>query len=136
LDEKDKTYFVLSSDTKIQIPEYNHFIYPDAVVVCEKIELYPGNPKAIVNPLLIVEVLSPSTQAYDREGKFLRYKTLPSFKEYVLVRQDKPAVNAIFREKPTVWLDTFAEGLDSLISLKSIGCELSLENIYKGVNFQ
>lgn len=127
---------MLSSDTKIQIPEYNHFIYPDAVVVCEKIELYPGNPKAIVNPLLIVEVLSPSAQAYDREGKFLRYKTLPSFKEYVLVRQDKPAVNAIFREKPTVWLDTFAEGLDSLISLKSIGCELSLENIYKGVNFQ
>ena len=70
LEKKTATYFVLNSDTKIHIPRLNSFVYPDAVVVCETIELYPGSETVITNPLLIVEVLSPSTEGYDLKEKF------------------------------------------------------------------
>ena len=134
LDTKEKEYHVLNSDQKIHIPEYNQFVYPDAVVICEKIEYYPGS-NAIVNPILVVEVLSPSTEAFDRAGKFLRYKTLPSFKEYVLVRQDKPWVSSSFREKPGIWRDTQVESLSESILLPSIDCSLLLSRVYQGVSF-
>lgn len=135
LDEKDKEYFVLNSDQKIQIPDYNQFVYPDAVVICEKIEYYPGS-NAIVNPLLVVEVLSPGTESYDRSGKFIKYKSIPSFMEYVLVRQDKPWVSAFYRQETHLWADTISKGLESNIYLKSIDCTLDLKKIYRGVKFE
>ena len=120
---------------KIHIPEFNHVVYPDAVVVCEEVKYHTDRKDVILNPLLIVEVLSPSTKDYDRSLKFYKYKTLPSFKEYVLVSQEKPWVCASFREKPNVWVDSFAEGLGQGISLASIDCEIPLSKIYEGVSF-
>jgi Uma2 family endonuclease len=134
LDKKRIEYFVLNSDQQIHIPEYNEFVYPDAVVICEKIICYP-NSNAILNPILLVEVLSPSTASYDRTGKFVKYKSITSFREYVLVRQDKPWVSASFRQKPDTWVDTLVEGLDASIYLKSIDCTLDLEKNYKGITF-
>jgi Uma2 family endonuclease len=135
LDKKDKEYFVLNSDQKIQIPDYDQFVYPDAVVICEHIEYYPGS-NAIVNPLLIVEVLSPGTESYARSGKFIKYKSIPSFMEYVLVRQDKAWVSASYRQETHLWADTISEGLDTEIYLRSIDCSLSLKRIYRGVKFE
>ncbi len=132
---KEQNYFVLNSDQKIRIPELNAFVYPDAVVVCEKIERYEKT-SAIVNPLLIVEVLSPSTESHDRIGKFSMYKMIPSFTEYLLVRQDSVWVNASYREKANTWTDTIVEDLEKKIFLKSIDCELSLKNIYRGITFE
>ena len=135
LEKKSKEYFVLTSDTKIHIPRFNHFIYPDAVVICEHIELYPGSSTVIVNPLLIVEVLSPSTNVYDRGEKFYDYKQIPSFKEYVLIEQKLPFVTSSFKTAERTWKDTEAEGLDSSIYLESIDCTIELKKIYKGVRF-
>lgn len=132
---KKKKYFVLNSDQKIRISEINTFVYPDAVVVCEKIERYEKTT-AIVNPLLIVEVLSPSTESHDRIGKFSMYKMIPSFTEYLLVRQDSVWVNASFKEKANTWTDTIVEDLDKNIYLKSIDCNLPLKNIYRGIDFE
>ena len=135
LEEKDKEYLVFNSDMKIQIPAFNHFVYPDAVVVCEKPEPYQNNNDVIINPILIVEVMSPSSQVYDQGEKFFKYRTLPSLKEYVLASQEQPWVNALYREKPNTWIDTVEDQLENSICFKSIDCEIALKRIYKGVIF-
>jgi Uma2 family endonuclease len=136
LENAPKEYLVLTSDSKIHIPRFNSFVYPDAVVVCEQIELYPGSTTVITNPLLIVEVLSPSTEDYDRQSKFYDYKHIPSFKEYVLVEQTMPYVVASFKAAEHTWQDTEADGLEAAIYLKSIDCTLALNKIYKSVKFK
>ncbi len=135
LEKKEKEYFVLTSDSKIYNPRLNSFLYPDAVVICETIELYPGSATVITNPLLIVEVLSPSTEEHDRTGKFYDYKLIPSFKEYVLVWQTIPSVTASYKIGERTWQDTEAEGLDSAVYLQSIDCTIDLKKIYRGIKF-
>ena len=107
---KPKEYFVLTSDSKIYNPRYNSSLYPDAVVICEAIELYPGSSTVITNPFLIVEVLSSSTEQHDRTGKFYYYKMLPGFKEYVLVWQTIPSVTASYKIGDRTWKDKDATG--------------------------
>jgi len=135
LEKNEKEYFVLTSDSKIYNPRLNSFLYPDAVVICENIELYPGSSTVITNPLLIVEVLSPSTEEHNRTGKFYDYKLIPSFKEYVLVWQTIPSVTASYKIADRTWQDTEAEGLDSSIYLQSINCSIDLKKVYRGIKF-
>lgn len=134
-EKKELEYFVLTSDSKIRIERFNSFVYPDAVVVCEQIEMYPGSSTVITNPLLIVEVLSPSTREYDRQGKLFEYKQIPSFKEYLRIEQNMPFATASFKTAERTWRDTDADGLDSSIYLQSIDCTIDLKKIYKGVRF-
>lgn len=135
VDKKKQTYYVLSSDMKIYIPAFNAVVYPDAVVICEEMKYYEERNDVIINPLLVVEVLSPSTEAYDRSSKFLKYRTLPSFREYVVVRQDKPQITTFYREKPGIWHEGEAEGIDQEVYLASIDHNITLKKIYKGVTF-
>ncbi len=135
IEKKEINYLVLTSDTKIHIERLKSFVYPDAVVVCEKIEMYPGSETVITNPLLIVEVLSPSTEDYDRKGKFFDYEQIPSFKEYLLVEQDIAFVTASYKIAERTWQDTEADGVAASIYLKSIDCTISLSKIYKGIKF-
>lgn len=135
IETKGSSLLVLNSDSKIFIPKFNYFLYPDAVVICEEIELYPGSLTVITNPLLIVEVLSPSTEENDRTRKFSDYKQIPSFKEYVLIAQSMPWVSASFKIGDRTWQDTEADGLHSSILLKSIDCSIELKKIYKGIKF-
>jgi Uma2 family endonuclease len=133
LRKKEKDYFVLNSDSQIFIPKLKNFVYPDAVVVCEQIELYPSSTTIITNPLLIVEVLSPSTARYDRTDKFFDYKRIPSFKEYVLIEQNMPLVITSLKTAEHTWEDAEAEGLEASIYLNSIDCTIELKQIYRGV---
>jgi len=135
LEEKDEKYLVINSDMKIQIPAFNHFVYPDTVVVCEKPAFYEDNKDVITNPLLIVEVMSPSSQVYDQGEKFYKYRTLPSLQEFVLASQEQPWVNTFYRGKPNTWIETLADKLESTIHFKSIDCEIDLKRIYKNVEF-
>jgi Uma2 family endonuclease len=88
LKKLDTTYRVFTSDQNIYLPELNFGLYPDALVVCQEPEYYDKNQVLMLNPLLIVEVLSRSTKNYDRNEKFWHYTTAPSFKEYLLIEQD------------------------------------------------
>ena len=133
LDEKEEVFKVYNSDMKIQLPAYNRYVFPDAVVVCKEPEYYQGRPDIIVNPLLVVEVLSPSTSAHDRSGKFMDYRTLPSFQEYLLIRQDMPAVTTLYQSAPHHWEDADVQGMDQTVTLRSVDCVLSLNRLYKGV---
>lgn len=134
-EELNKTYLIYSSDMKIFIPRIETFVYPDAVVVCEKPEYYQGNNKIITNPLLVVEVISPSTAKYDRGLKYLHYKSLPSFKEYVIVEQDFPWVMASFKTAENTWNDLEATALNQSIFLRSLNCSIDLKRIYRNVEF-
>jgi len=135
LDAQNQSYEVFGSDQKVYLPEYNFYVYPDAVVVAEVPVMSEKQADAIINPVLIVEVLSDSTERYDRGQKFVEYRSLPSFKEYVLVRQDKPEVVSFFREKPGLWLDEEFKGLEAEVYFKSIDVRLALSLIYRKVEF-
>ncbi len=133
IDKAEKNFTVLDSGMMIFIEQLNSGIYPDALVVCDKAEFYKGNQSILVNPLLIVEVLSKSTHSYDRKGKFEYYKTLPSFKEYLLIEQNKVSVETRFRSEPNTWCETQVEDLTCEIFLESLGLSISLASIYKRV---
>jgi Uma2 family endonuclease len=134
LEQSEIRYRVYTSDTKIQIPSYSTFVYPDAVVVSLEPEFYEGRKDIITNPLLVVEVLSPSTQNYDRDGKFLAYRTLPSFREYMLIDQDRPQVTTFFRNEARHWEDNDIIGMDKNVMLRSVNCEIPLSRIYKNID--
>lgn len=133
---KGCTCRVLSSDVRLKVPQAFPYRYPDAVVVCGEllVEKLQGQV-LLVNPLLIVEVLSPSTEAYDRGRKFSAYQSIESFQEYLLVAQDRPYVTRYVRQADGQWLRSDVEGLDKAIKLESLDVLLPLSEIYLLVNF-
>jgi Uma2 family endonuclease len=135
LDDSDEEYSVCTSDMKVRIIAKNKAVYPDVTVIEGEPIYYLGDPKVVVNPLLIVEVLSPSTERYDRGKKFDYYRTLESFREYVLVSQDEPKVEVFFLEDPEkeLWKISTYEGLDAIVDLHSIDCQMTMKKIYHRV---
>jgi Uma2 family endonuclease len=125
-----------NSDMRIKVPEAFPYRYPDASVVCgEPVFDEIGGQMMLVNPILIVEVLSPSTAAYDLNDKFTEYQSIDSFKEYLIISQDKPHVIHHVRQTKRKWLRTDIEGLDEEVTLESINVTLSLREIYERVKF-
>jgi Uma2 family endonuclease len=126
---------VHSGDLRVWIPAASVYYYPDLSVVCGEPLFQDGHRDNLLNPILIVEVLSPSTESYDRGGKFQSYQTIPSLREYVLVSQDQPRVEHFLRQDGHVWLYTDVSGPDGTVSLTSIGCQVPLAEIYDKVEF-
>lgn len=124
---------IFGSDQKVFLPQYNFYLYPDAIVVTTEPITVENETDAIINPVLIIEVASPSTAKYDKGDKFVLYKSLPSFKEYVLVRQNQAEVNLFFREEEDLWRSTDVRGIENSVFFKSIGVSLSIERIYRKV---
>jgi Uma2 family endonuclease len=121
-----------SSDLRIRIQEANVGTYPDISVVCGEPERSAEDPSSVVNPSLIVEVLSDSTEAYDRGDKFSFYRLLPSLKTYVLVSQRKVAVERYARNADGSWTMT-AFGAGGSVTLDSIGCTIAVDDVYEGI---
>jgi Uma2 family endonuclease len=130
-----RKFRVYDSNLKIHIEPTNTGVYPDALVVCEEPQFWQNRRDVIVNPLLIVEVLSPSTQAYDRLGKFELYKLLPSFQEYVLVNTDKLSVETRFQEEPNLWRIKMETDIENSVKLRSLGVAISMLDIYENIVF-
>lgn len=126
-----KNFRVFNSELKIYIEAFKQNVYPDTFVVTEKPQ-YVDNKFSVSNPTLIVEVLSDSTGRYDRGQKFLKYKSLPSFAEYVLIEQDMPMVDVITKKEDNWIIKTYV-GLEDTVVLESIGCEIPIADIYKNV---
>ena len=110
------------------------YTYPDVVVVCGDAEYEDEELDALLNPTLIVEVLSPMTESYDRGAKFAHYRQLASLKEYVLIAQDRFLVERFSREG-NVWEYTVQDSPDDVLRLDSIGCAIPLREIYAKVRF-
>lgn len=135
VEENDLPYFVNSSDTKIRVERFNKVVYPDAVVIFEKPEFYQNRQDTIINPLLVVEVLSPSTEKHDRGDKFEWYRSLPSFREYVMVSQAYKHVTVYTRQPDNTWLLRDYEGENAVAVLYALHeCPLSLKRLYRGLD--
>ena len=131
---KQLSFEVISSDQKFFIPKLNQVLYPDALVVYQKPEFWNDRRDVLLNPILIVEVLSPSSENYDRRDKFMSYKNIPSFREYVIVSQDKMEVETWHREEPFLWRETnYTDG--GSIKLSSIGISIPMDKIYRNIAF-
>ncbi|MEN9613498.1 MAG: hypothetical protein RLZZ628_4312 [Bacteroidota bacterium] len=126
---------VITSDQKIYIEAENLAVYPDVLVICQEPEYWNQREDLIVNPLLIVEVLSRSTRKYDRRDKFMLYQLLPSFKEYVLIEQNKPSVESWFQQSDKTWNKLVVNGLENTIPLRTLGVTIALEDIYENIVF-
>ena len=133
IDKANKNYIVLGSDQMVYLPELNFGLYPDALVVCEELEHFDENQVLLINPILLVEVLSKSTRKYDRGSKFDFYKTLPSFREYMLVEQTGVRVETRFRVEPNLWRETTVADPAAAVKLESLGLEIAVRDIYKRV---
>lgn len=126
---------VLVADMKVRLQESRKFFYPDVCVLCGAPQFHDERKDIILNPDFIVEVLSPSTEAFDRGAKFKAYKTIESLKEYLLVSQNEPSIEQFVRNGDGKWTYAAVEGLESSIALPSIECTLNLSAVYKRVEF-
>lgn len=121
-----------SADMRIHIPSTGRYVYADASVVCGKPQFKDDKHDTLLNPRVIVEVLSPSTEAYDRGDKFAQYRTLPSLMHYVLAAQDKPLVEVFTRLEDGSWnLRTYGPG--DRVALPAIECLIEVDQVYSNV---
>lgn len=120
------------NDMRVKATEARSYHYPDIAVVCGKPEFEDAQVDTLLNPMLLIEVLSPSTEAYDRGGKFAHYRKIPSLREYLLVMQDQPGIERYLRQGE-VWILSETLGLEASLALESIDCRLSLREVYDKV---
>ena len=124
-----------NSDQRIHIPANGLSTYPDVSVVCGEIQTDTEDHDAIINPRVIFEVLSKSTERYDRGKKFDLYRQLDSLQEYILVAQDEPLVERFVRQDDGSWLLTVLKGGDAILEFQSLAAVLPLAEIYEDVTF-
>lgn len=126
---------VYPSDMRVKVRKTTLYTYPDVSVVCGKQDLEDTGTATLLNPTVIIEVLSPSTERYDRGRKFLHYQMIDALQEYLLVAQDMVRVEQYVRQSPNQWMFTTYAQLDEVITLPSISCTLRLADIYEDVDF-
>jgi Uma2 family endonuclease len=128
---------VYASDMRVKVGPTGTYTYPDLVAVCDEPVFEDGQVDTLTNPTVIIEVLSPSTELYDRGGKFARYRRIESLMEYVLVSQDKVLVEHYVRQDNarSQWVLREIDNIEDKLSLASIGCEVALSAIYIKVQF-
>ncbi|MFA5922179.1 MAG: Uma2 family endonuclease [Methylococcaceae bacterium] len=120
------------NDMRVKAAEANSYHYPDIAVACGTPQFEDAQVDTLLNPTVLIEVLSPSSEAYDRGGKFAHYRKIASLREYLLVAQDQPSIERYIRQGD-VWILTEAVGLEASIPLESIDCVLSLREVYDKV---
>jgi Uma2 family endonuclease len=131
---QDKSCEVYSSDMRVKASS-DFYTYPYVVAVCGGPRFLDDELDTLLNPLVIIEVLSESTQKYDESFKVPEYRRLPSLKELALVNQEMPYIEIYQRERGTPWKMSTITGLDATLSLKSIGCKIPLAEVYAKVKF-
>ncbi len=125
---------VYANDLRVRIPATGLYTYPDLVVTCAEPRFEDDELDTLLNPTLLIEVLSPSTEGYDRGKKFEQYRTLESLAEYLLVSQDEPLVEQFVRQEAGAWRFTATAGLTGVVEIPSLGCTLALAEVYDKVN--
>ncbi|MFN8372785.1 MAG: Uma2 family endonuclease [Anaerolineae bacterium] len=125
---------VLSSDQRVKVSSIQ-YVYPDVTVVCDDPSFSGEKPDTLVNPTLLIEVLSPSTEGYDRNIKSEYYRAIESLQEYVLISQEKCHIEHYVRQANGRWVLTDIFQLDGKLDLPSISCALAAADVYNKVNF-
>lgn len=125
---------IFTGDMRVKVSSTGLYTYPDVTVVCGKARFDDDPEDTLLNPTVIVEVLSKSTEAYDRGDKFAHYRTLESLADYLLIAQDSPNIEHFQRQADGSWSFTERRGLDQVTSIDSIHCQLHLSDIYDKVD--
>ncbi len=121
------------SDMRVKIPATGLYTYPDISALCGEPEFADDVLDTLLNPSVIIEVLSPSTEAYNRGAKFAHYRRIESLQAYVLISQDTPHIELFERQADGRWLLSEATELTATVALEAIGCELALGIVYERV---
>lgn len=133
---RGKTCRVFTNNMQIKVPAAPPYRYADGSVVCGSVEVERLNGNdLLLNPILLIEVLSPTTESFDRVNKFTYYKTIPSFREYLLIAQHRPHVTHYVKQDNGKWEHDEANDLGAIISLPTIDCTLALSEVYRDVEF-
>lgn len=126
---------VLTTDLRLKVSATGLYTYPDLVIVCERPQLEDEAGDTLLNPRVVVEVLSESTEKYDRGMKFGHYRQVPSIREYVLVAQDRPLVERYVRQPNSAWLMTGVDDPAGTFAFESVPVRVRMADIYDGVEF-
>ena len=124
---------IYPSDMRVKIEALGIYTYPDLSVVCGPPRFEERREDTLLNPLLLIEVLSPSTEQYDRGMRFRRHQLIPSFAEYLLIAQDRPRIEHYLRQDDSSWVQTVSEDLAATLTLPTINCTLPLAMVYEDV---
>ncbi|MBA4124967.1 MAG: Uma2 family endonuclease [Acidobacteria bacterium] len=134
---KGQSCQALSPNMKVRAEGKGMYAYPDLTIVCGKPLFHDEQRDVLLNPKVIIEVLSPSTQRYDQTKKFFRYrKELPSLTDYVLIYQDAPFIEHHEKQPDERWTHNAADGIDDVLRIPSVEIELNLREIYDRVEFK
>ena len=134
--KKKKKCRVFPANIRIKVPTYLPYRYPDLSALCGEAKFEKlGKQDLLVNPQLIVEVLSDSTESFDRGDKFTYYKSIESFTEYILIAQHRPHITQYVKQADNSWSYKEINGLESKIQIVSVDCEMTLKDIYEDVEF-
>lgn len=131
---KKQDYRVFMSDVRLWIPETRYYKYPDIMVIAGKPEYHNNRKDTIVNPQVIIEVLSDSTQTYDRDEKFKTYRTIPSFQEYILIDQNRVAIDQYFKTGNKRWSLYEYDHEETTLNFQSFDFQLSIADLYDKVD--
>ena len=126
---------VYASDMRVRTPDTATYTYPDVIVVCGQPQFEDAEVDTLLNPTLIIEVLSPSTETHDRTKKFADYRKIESLKEYILIAQRECRVTQYIKQPDGMWLFQEASSLGEMLHLTSVNCDLALERAYRKVEF-
>ena len=123
-----------NSDMRVGITTRGPFVYPDLTIACGEPHLADDQNDVLLNPTVVFEVLSKSSEVYDRGQKFAQYRRISSLREYVLVSQHEPRIEVFSRDEDGKWSITEAAGLDSVFSLPSLKAEITLAAVYRNIS--
>jgi Uma2 family endonuclease len=126
---------VFMADVKLWIPDQQIYTYPDVMVVTDTVEYHRDRTDIICNPKVIIEVLSKSTEDYDRSGKFASYRTIPSFEEYVLINQNRVQIEHYTKQTPKRWMLEDLDADDTQVQFTSVPFVMTIDDLYRKVTF-
>lgn len=132
---RKQPYSIFFTDQRLWIPDAKRYTYPDVMVTPRPAELQQGRKDTVVNPILIAETLSKSTQGYDRGDKFTAYRTIDTFQEYLLIDQYSPRVEHYVKQATKQWLFTEYDSLEDSFTLASVPVEMALSELYEAIEF-
>ena len=133
---KGRSCEVYSTDMRVKVSATGLYTYPDVVIVCGEPEFLDAEVDTLLNPTVLIEVLSQSTESYDRGAKAELYRRIPSLREHVLIAQDRPHVEVLIRQTDRNWLLQETSDLDQTVTIPSVSVSLSMRDIYDRITFE
>ncbi|HIK13656.1 MAG TPA: Uma2 family endonuclease [Oscillatoriaceae cyanobacterium M33_DOE_052] len=133
---KRQNYKIFIGDVRLGLPRYRRYVYPDVMIIEGKPVYDVDGKTTVTNPLVIVEVLSKSTRNYDKGDKFYFYRSIPEFREYILIDQERYHVEQYAKTAENKWLLTEYDGQEAVLAMTAVSLEIPFLDIYEGVEFE